>query len=302
MSTSFNTIIDDMKSSLKLARSSMLSYFLANIGLLILLVVLAVITAIPLAAAGFLIFGFNFEGFNEAAAAAWTQANPWVVGGVGLLVLIPIISFLFTFIASVYGMSKDLVANGETKAERAFSWFRHKFLTFAGAGVLLTVIIIIPPLVLWGSASILSGYSIDLLLSSILSVVTFVWVFLTVGLCAMVFPAITYGKDVQDAFKESFHLARTQFERVYGLLSGILLLFAASLGPAIAWGLILPAVPTLVHIANPLAVTIMVYTVVMMFLWILWFLPMAIISFVKVYAEMAGGQVAKQQPPPLPLV
>jgi hypothetical protein len=302
MSTNFNTIIDDMKSSLRLARSSVLSYFLANIGLLILLAVLVVIAAIPFAAAGFLIFGFNFEGFDEALAVAWAQANPWLVGGIGLLVLIPIVAFLFTFIASVYGMSKDLVANGETKAERAFSWFRHKFMTFAEAGVVLTLIIVVPPLVLWGLASILSGYAINLLLSSILSVVTFVWVFFTVGLCAMVFPAITYGKGVPEAFKESFRLARTQFERVYGLLSGILLLFAASIGPVIAWGLTLPAVPTLVHLANPLAIIVMVYTVAMVFLWILWFLPMTIISFVKVYAEMTGGQVAKQQPPPLPLV
>jgi hypothetical protein len=198
-------------------------------------------------------------------------------------------------------MSKDLIAHGETKAERAFSWFRHKFLTFGGAGVLLTTIIILPPMVVWGSVSILMGYTVNVSISTLLSVFTFAWVFITVGLCAMVFPAITYGKGVQDAFKESFHLARERFDHVFGLLSAIVILAVASYGPVIIWGLSLPVMGVIPSL-DVVSISIMVWTVLVTILWLLILLPMAIIAFTKVYAEMTGGQVATQKPLPIPFV
>ncbi|MHA2021807.1 MAG: hypothetical protein ACW96N_08830, partial [Candidatus Thorarchaeota archaeon] len=185
--------------------------------------------------------------------------------------------------------------------ERAFTWFRHKFLTFAGAGVLLTTIILLPPLVVAGSVSILMGYVVTPPIATLLSVFIFAWVFVTIGLCAMVFPAITYGKGVQDAFKESFQLARERFDHVYGLLSAVVILLAASYGPVIIMGLTTPSLAFMATLLNPVVVAVMIWTVVVTFLWLLVFLPMTIIAFTKVYAEMTGGQVAAQKPPQLPL-
>lgn len=307
MSTSINTIYDDLKSSFKLARSNILSYFLANLGMLIAVVVLLGIVMIPIAIVAVLGIGLEVSAWEAVGAgmAAWAQGNPWAAGGLAALVIIPLVAFFFTAVASIYGMSKDLLTHGETKAERAFSWLRGKFLTFFGAGALLTVIIVLPPAALYYAASVLMGYSVPVAISTVLSVITFVWVFITVGLCAMVFPAITHGKGVQDAFKESFDLARTRFERVYGLLSGVVAMFAISFGPVIVWGLTLaplvpPADPTL--FLNPVTAAVLVWTVFVVFLWLLVLLPAVIIAFTKAYAEMTGKPIATQQPPPLPLV
>jgi hypothetical protein len=302
MSTSFNTIVDDMKSSFGLAKNNILSYFLANLGMLIAVALLLGLVMVPILVAVLLVVGTNPATWEALGLGltAWAQSNPWAVGGVAILFIIPFVALFLTVVGSIYGMSKDLIAHGETKAERAFSWFRHKFLTFAGAGVLLTIIIILPPVVVWGSVSILMGYSIPTSLSPLLTVSTFVWVFLTVGLCAMVFPAITYGKSTQDAFKESFRLARERFDHVYGLLSAIVVLAAASYGPVIIWGLTTPLTGLVAF--NAVSIAIMVWTVLVTFLWLLILLPMTIIAFTKVYAEMTGGQVATQKPLPIPLV
>ena len=302
MSTSFNTIVDDIKSSFKLASENILSYFLANLGMLIAVVLLLGLVMVPILVAALLMVGTSPVAWEAIGLglAAWAESNPWAVGGVAILFLIPFIALFLTVVGSIYGMSKDLIAHGETKAERAFSWFRHKFLTFGGAGVLLTIIIILPPVVVWGSVSILMGYSIPASLIPLLSMSTFVWVFLTTGLCAMVFPAITYGKGVQDAFKESFQLARERFDHVYGLLSAIVILAVASFGPVILWGLTTPL--TGVVAFDAVAIAIMVWTVFVTLLWLLVLLPMAIIAFTKVYAEMTGSQVATQKPLPIPLV
>jgi hypothetical protein len=303
MSTSFNTLVDDIKSSFKLARENMLSYFLANLGMLIAVALLLGLVMVPIAVAALLMVGTSPAAWEAIGVglAAWAESNPWAVGGVAILFIIPFIALFLTVVGSIYGMSKDLVAHGETTAERAFSWFRHKFLTFGGASVILTIIIVIPPMVLWGSVSILNGYTIPAAYSTLLSVSTFVWVFFTVGLCAMVFPAITYGKGVQDAFKESFHLARERFDHVYGLLSAIVVLAVASYGPVILWGLSLAPIGP-VPPFDAVSIAIMVWTVLATFLWLLVLLPMTIIAFTKVYAEMTGGQVATEKPLPIPFV
>ncbi len=294
MSTNFNTILDDLKASYRLASNNILTYLLAHIGMAILLVLMLVVVAVPLAIVVFFSLGPN-PAYWAAVGSWWTgvaATNPWGIGGLALLFLVPFVAALFTVIGSIYGVSKQLVATGQTKAEYAFTYFRHKFSTFFGAGILLTVIILLPMIVMWGSASILSGYMISNELSLLLSAVTFVWVFLTVGLCANVFPAITYGAGVMDAFKESFDLAIGRFDRVFGLLSGVIILFALMFGPVIVLGLLTPALTTMGAFFNPITGLVLAWTVIAAILWFLVFLPMTIIAFVRVYADMTGKEIA----------
>jgi hypothetical protein len=306
MSTDFNTILDDLKYSLKLAWNKALSFFLANLGMLFVIAVIFGIIAIPFAIAALLIIGpHNFAAMG-ASMSAWAQANPWLVGGIGMLFVIPVITLFFMVIGSIYGMSKELVETGDTRAELAFSYFRHKFIPFASTGVLLSIIIILPPMAVWGATSILSGYVIGYAARVALSVFTFAWVFITVGLCAMVIPAVVSGKGVQEAFKESFNLAINRFDRVFGLLCAVFLLAAVMFSPMLIGGLIAMISPTIAwsggFVFNPLFVGAMVWTVVSVFLWLLLLLPMTIISFVKVYADLTGGQVAAPSTPDVPIV
>jgi hypothetical protein len=139
-----------------------------------------------------------------------------------------------------------------------------------------------------------------------LSVFTFAWVYITVGLCAMVLPAVVNGKGVQEAFKESFNLAINRFDRVFGLLTAIVLLAAAMFSPILVGAMVVLISPEITMSIfapfHPLFAGLMVWTAVSLILWLIYLLPMTIISFVKVYADLTGGQVAAPNVPDMPIV
>lgn len=302
MSTTFGTIFDDLKSSAKLAWKSMLSYFLANLGMLIVMTILVVIVAIPVAIVAWALLAPMSEA-TMTTLADWAIANPLVIGGIGLVVLIPIVSLFLVVSGSIYGMSYELVTKGETKAELAFSYFRHKFLSFFGAGAVLTVIVLLPPTIAWGITSIAMDYTITAPATYLLTVITFVWLYLTAGLTSMVWPAVASGKGVQDAVKESFSLSIQYFDRIYGVLTAIVLLLVATFGPIILLGLSLAPTFTVVTMAMlPAIAGVGLYTIVMVFLWLLLFLPMVRIAWVKVYQELTGGKIATQSVVDMPIV
>ena len=303
MSTTIGTTLDDMKTSFRLAKSNILSYFLANLGMLIVVVILAAMIAVPVAIVAIALVAPLSEATLEALAT-WAMANPVLVGAVALLLLLPVVSIFLTVEGSLYGMTHDLVTTSETKAESAFSYLRRKFLTFAGAGAMLTIVILVPPVTVWGLTSIAMGYTISPAVSALLTVFTFAWLFLTCGLTSMVWPAVVSGKGVQDAFKQSFSLATRHFERVFGVISAIVLLIAVTFGPMVLWGVsqapfIMPPMPPVFDMALG---AIAAWTLVSLLLWLLIFLPMIKIAFVKVYQELTGGQVVLQKPADVPIV
>lgn len=298
MSTNLNTIFDDMKTSLRQAYGSALSYFLANLGMIIVVAILAMLIAAPVAIVAWAAFAPLSE-VTIAAMGDWATANPLVLSGLGVLVIIPIVSMFMVVSGSIYGMSYDLVTTGETKAEAAFSYLKRKFLTFFGTGAILTVFVVIPPAIAWGLTSYAMGYAVTVPISALLTVFTFVWVFITGGLTSMVFPAVASGKGVQEAFKESYSLATRYFDRIFGVLTAIVLLLAATFGPVIIAGLTIPALiplgmPMMSFALLPALAGILLWTVVSVFLWLLLFLPMVRITWVRVYQELTGGKIATQ--------
>jgi hypothetical protein len=122
----------------------------------------------------------------------------------------------------------------------------------------------------------------------------------------MVLPAVVNGKGVQEAFKESFNLAITRFDRVFGLLTAVVLLAAAMFSPVLIGAMVILVSPevTIGMFApfHPLFAGFMVWTAVSLILWLVYLLPMTIISFVKVYADLTGGQVAAPSIPDMPMV
>ena len=304
MSTTFNTITNDMKKSLKLAYRTALSYFLANLGMLLVMVLLVLLIAIPVA----IVAWVALTPFSEAsmqALAEWATANPLVLGGLGVLILIPIVSMFLVVSGSIYGMSYDLVTTGDTKAETAFSYLRRKFLTFLSTGAVLTIIVVLPPVIVWGLTSYVLGYTITAPLSTLLSIFTFVWVFITGGLTSMVFPAVVSGKGVQTAVKESFSLSTRYFDRVFGTMTAIVLLLAITFGPVVALGLALApyTVPTMIPwVFLPAIAFVALYTVICVILWLFIFLPMVRIAWVRVYQDLTGGNVAALTAQDIPIV
>ncbi|MGQ4912982.1 MAG: hypothetical protein ACP6KW_12505 [Candidatus Thorarchaeota archaeon] len=294
MSTNYNTILDDMKYSLRMAWKSALSYFLANLGMLIVIAILGAIIALPIAVAGWVALAPMSE-HDFMPMATWAQANPIFMGGLGLGVMVLIVSLFLIVEGSIYGMSHDLVTTGETKAEAAFSYLRHKFLTFAGTGAMLAIFIVIPPVTVWAVTSYSVGGAITAPVSLFLSVFTFIWLYFTSGLTAMVWPAVVSGKGVQAAFKESFSLSSRYFERVFGVLTAVVLLIAVTFGPIVVWAITqTPFVfgPPLTFL--PLMGVVMAWTFVSVILWIFLFLPAVRIAYVRVYQDLTGGRIASQ--------
>ena len=284
-----------MRTSLGLAWKSMLSYFLAGLGMILVVGVIFVLIAAPIGVVAYLALAPLSEA-SMIALRDWALANPLALGALAILVLIPIVSLFMVVTGSIYGMSHDLVTTGETKAESAFSYFRRKFLTYAGASAIMTIIVILPPVIAWGLTSYAYGFTtITSPVFQLLTVITFVWVFITAGLTSMVFPAVSSGKGVQEAVKESYSLATRYFDRVFGLLSGILLLLVITFGPMIVWGITqAPFIPSHLMTFGPVLAALALWTVVSAFLWIFLFLPMVRIAWVKVYQELTGGQIATQ--------
>jgi len=304
MSTTFNTIFDDMKTSLKQAYGSALSYFLANLGMLIVMVLLVLLIAIPVAAVAWIALS-PFSEASMEAMAIWAMNNPLVLGGLGILILVPLVSMFLVVSGSIYGMSYDLVTTGDTKAETAFSYLRHKFLTFLSTGAVLTIIVVLPPTIAWGLASYALSYTITVPISTLLSIFTFVWVFITGGLTSMVFPAVASGKGVQTAVKESFSLSTRYFDRVFGTLSAIIVLLVLTFGPAVALGLALApyTIPAMIPWAFlPAIAFVALYTVISAILWLFLFLPMVRIMWVRIYQDITGGKVAALTAQDVPIV
>ncbi|MHA1576323.1 MAG: hypothetical protein ACTSU3_03070 [Candidatus Thorarchaeota archaeon] len=294
MSTTLNTIFGDMKTSLKQAYGSALSYFLANLGMIIVVALLVMLIAVPVAIVAWVAFAPLSE-VTIAAMGDWATANPLFLGGLGVLVLIPIVSLFLVVSGSIYGMSYDLVTTGETKAEAAFSYLKRKFMTFLGTGAILTIIVVLPPVIAWGLTSYAVGYTIATSVSALLTIFTFVWVFITGGLTSMVWPAVVSGKGVQEAFKESYSLATRYFDRVFGVLTAIVLLLAATFGPVIIAGLTMTAfVPMMSFALLPALAGVLLWTVVSVFLWLFLFLPMVRITWIRVYQELTGGEIVSQ--------
>ncbi|TFG13586.1 hypothetical protein EU537_05880 [Candidatus Thorarchaeota archaeon] len=300
--TSFGTIYENLKSSLRMAKNNMLSYFLANLGMAIVLVLIVMVIAIPIVAL-FLLTG----------PVVWTEWGQWMantmphnpgaifaIGGVGILIMLPFAAAALVVVGSIFGMSKEVVETGETKAESAFSWFRRKFLTFAGTGVILTLIILVPQGIVYGLVSWAMDFQVTGVASIVLSVFSFIYTFITVGFCLMVIPSVVNGQNVQDAFKESFNLAKKNFERVFGLLSGLIVFFVLVYSPVIIGGLLIGPNPAMA--LNPAAIFIGIWAVIAGLLTLLLFLPMAVISIVKVYHEITGGQVYEPTAPEVPMM
>ncbi|MFW9919937.1 MAG: hypothetical protein ACFFED_10075 [Candidatus Thorarchaeota archaeon] len=294
--TTFRTIFDDVKGSFNGATNNVLSYFLAHLGMVVIALVLIAAVAVPIVTVLLLAGPVALESW----AISFTNfglSNPWLLIGGIYLAILPFMAVLFVVIGSIYGISKEVVETGKTTAESAFTWLRHHFLTFASAGVILSLIVLVPQgLVLATVAYLVGPVSTPLWISYASTVFVFVYSYITLGLTSMVFPAIVNGKGVQEAFFESYKLATQRFDRVFGIHTAIVLIGLLTLAPFLAfaaWALVTPSILTIAAAGVVLAG----YAIVIAFFWLLFLLPTVYIAYVRVYMDLTGGVVAEVTPP-----
>ena len=303
--TDFNTITDDMMTSITLAGDNFLTFFLAGLGMAALAILMIVAITIPLAfaaAAVFLSMGPTFWADFGPGMMTFATANPYLVVGLFALIALPIVGILTTVVGAMYGISKEIVEDGETKAENAFSWVKRRFLAFAGAGIIQSLIVVGPIFLLSAILSPALGGTVTGVYSVLLGVFAFVWVFITEGLLSMMLPAVVDGKNPIEALRVSVKLGVDRFDRVFGVWTAYVILFAAMAAPAfiVAFGAGFTPGP---HTAIPLiAIVAGGWTALAGLLLVTIVLPSMILARARVYAILTGKQLAAPKVPEVPIV
>jgi len=303
--TDFNTITDDMMTSLRLAGDNFLTFFLAGLGMAALAILMIVAISIPIAiAAAAFVFsmGPTFWADMGPGMITFATANPYFIVGLVALVALPVVGVLTTVVGAIYGISKEVVEDGATKAENAFSWVKRRFLAFAGAGIIQSLIVVGPILLLSAAISLALGGIVTGVYSVLLGVFAFVWVFVTGGLLSMMFPAVVDGKNPIEALRVSVKLGVDRFDRVFGIWTAYIVLFAAMAAPAflVAYGVgFTPGI----HMAIPMvAVVAGGWTAIAGLLLVTIVLPSMILARARVYAILTGKQLAAPKALEVPIV
>lgn len=295
MSISVGTITTDMKSSFRLVKRSFLSYFLAMLGLSILVGIIGAIIALPSVAIAEWV-GPSRLALYGAELTKWAENHPYLaVGGFSLLIL-PVIGLICVVIGALYGISNELVKTGDTRAEHAFQWFKTRFFAFAAAGIIIFVVTVGPPALLALVAVELFG-PISGLEAALLNAFTFLWMYVTLGVQSMILPSVAEGKGVVEAVKESIGLSISRFDRVFGIWTAYSLLSVFMLTPLFVWVYMeashfIATPPTLGLAAG----VILGWTVIAGLLMSLVVFPSLILAQTRVYAILTGKLQAPQEP------
>ncbi|MFW9841100.1 MAG: hypothetical protein ACFFES_09405 [Candidatus Thorarchaeota archaeon] len=240
---SFQTILEDLKISFRFAIKNIISYVLAIIGVFIvaglLLLVVAAAVFIPIV----LIMGFgNMVVWFESFALLGTAQGATIALGIFLFAL-PFITPFFVASGALFGMSREIVESEGTTAEGVFQWFKKKFFSLAGGGIVMFLIIAGPVfLISFGAVAVFGDQVLNFaflsagstsFLSPVLAGLGVIWFVLSTGSLTMLFPAIIDGYSVVEATKKSFRMSIDYFDRVIGFWIAFVLLLVALIAPMI---------------------------------------------------------------------
>ena len=221
--TSFRTLLDDLKISYKFALRNVISYILAIIGVAIVTVLLIVVVAVFVFVPLFLAMGLDqliafFESFSDTSILQGTG----VMAGLVLLIL-PFVAPFFVAIGALFGMGREIVESEGTSAEGVFTWYKRKFLSLAGGGIVMFLIVLGPILIGLLAAALVYGDAFlnFALLSTgpgnpIIAAGVALWLLVSTGLLSMMFPAMIDGNSVLESTKISVRMSISYFDRVFG--------------------------------------------------------------------------------------
>ena len=289
---SFQTILEDLKISYKFAVKNVISYILAIIGVFIaagiLLVVVAAIVFVPFL---FAIVGIeNFTIWAESFGAWSTTEGVTIVAGIFLFAL-PFIAPIFVAIGALFGVSREIVESEGTTAEGVFVWFKRKFFSLAGGGIMLFLFIMGPIILVSFGAVLLFGDQVLNIafigigsantLNPLLSALLLVWITISSGLMTMLFPAIIDGHPVFEATKRSIRMGIDYFDRVFGV-------WLANLGVILLLLVPVMVVPFTMGFGGPAMIGMAIYAVPMALISVFVALPAVSICLTRVYMILSA--------------
>lgn len=289
---SFSTIIEDLKISFKFAAKNVITYLLAIFGVLIvsgiLLVIVAAMIFVPLffAIGGIAGLTAYFESFGSTLPSSGL-AN---IALGSLLFALPFLAPFMVAIGAMFGLGREIVESEGTSAEGVFTWYKKKFFSLAGGGMVL-FLVVVGPLILMlliGTAIYGDQFLNIALISSgpttftspLAIAVLMIWFAVSTGLLSMLFPSIIDGHSVFESFKKSVKMSINYFDRIFGIWIAFLLILLALVGPMIL-------IPYVVIFTSPAftiaAGLLMIYLIPAAIILIFLYLPAMTIGLTRTY-------------------
>ncbi len=293
-----STILEDLKISFKFATKNVISYILAIFGVLIvsilLLIVVAVLVFIPLF---FAIGGFeNLINYFNTFSGTITDIEITSIALGSIMIILPLLAPLFVAIGAMFGMGREIVESEGTSAEGVFVWYKKKFFSLAGGGMVLFLVVLGPLiLALLVGTAIYGGGFLNLALLSTGSVSTvnpiiisllLIWFAISTGFLAMLFPSIIDGYSVFESIKKSIRMSIRYFDRVFGVWMSFLLILGALLLPLFATPFIIDITGP---VFSPMAGILVIYALPALLILIFLFLPAVTIGLTRVYMILTAA-------------
>ncbi len=218
-------LLEDLKISFKFAVKNLISFVLGMFGVLLvtgLLIVLVAAIVLPIA-----IFSVGLEGLFQIGShmiGSFQSIDGTAIFLFLLLIVTPIIAPVTVALGALFGMGREIVENEGTTAEGVFTWYKSKFFSLAGGGLILFLVAVLPIGILMAFMESLIRIPPDALGTGIIVAVAALYYTITLGFLSMVYPAIIDGHSVIDSLKISVRLTWTYFDRVFSLWIAYLLI------------------------------------------------------------------------------
>jgi len=289
------TPINDVKESFGLLRGKFLSYLLAIVGMMFVLLVLFLVITLPI---GILLWVLGFGTSSANFIDVWVNdvllfwqplasTSPVAqLGVIFLFVVLPVFALLEWVLGSVYGMSKDIVISGESSAEGAFSWFRKMAPRFLLSGIVVATVVIGPVGIASYLISWYYGFSTPWQVTWPLLILLVLYLYIFLGILRMYIPAVADGLSVVDGLKKAISLFRSNIGRIFGAWTIYFILIFIWFVPLGIWGVLqgIPGPwPGVLSLEFWLSLSL---AGIGLFLDLLIFFPMMILGMTKIYFDI----------------
>jgi len=289
---SFSTILEDLKVSFKFAVKNVFTYILALIGVvivsLLLIVIVAAIIFIPLF---FILRGFEgFTQFFDSFGSSITPSGITTIALGSFLFALPFLAPIFVAVGAMFGIGREIVESEGASAEGVFTWYKKKFFSLAGGGLILFLVVLGPLMLglLAGTAiygegflnlAFISSGSTSAMNSMLIALFT-IWIIISMGILSMVFPSIIDGYSVLESAKQSIRMSIRYFDRVFGVWIAFVLVLLVLIAPILVMPFAFDAVnPTISPLGGFLIVYMIPAGIILLFLY----MPALSIGLTRVY-------------------
>jgi len=230
--------INDFKSGLSMAKGKLLTFFLAIIGIVVVLGLVLAVVVLPIGLVAWMMNpSADFITRWTETLTAWTlpltYGSAEVILSISFLtVILPITAIGIWVLGALFGIAKEQIDTNDTRVEHAFSWLKKRFAPLIGGGILLSIIIILPALIVGYIISWAYGFQpVPYPINWIEGFIGFVYFFIMLSFFSLLCPAIVDGMSALDAMRMSVKTVRANLGRVFGFLLIFVIITLILFGP-----------------------------------------------------------------------